>query len=44
MKVAPLPDYEAEIGRGLWAMEEARRRTLEALEGIDERASFPAMM
>ena len=34
---APLADYEPEIGRWLWAMEEVRRRTSDSVEGLNQR-------
>lgn len=36
--VVALPGYPAEIGRGLWAMEECRQRTLRSLKGITPEA------
>jgi uncharacterized damage-inducible protein DinB len=33
-----LAGYDPEIGRWLWAMEDARRRTKETLQGLDDRA------
>lgn len=36
-RVEPLPGYEPDVGRWLWAMQDVRRRTLEAVEGIDQR-------
>lgn len=32
--VLPLPGYEPEIGRWLWAMQDTRERTLRGLEGL----------
>lgn len=34
--VDPLPRYEPEIGRCFWALEEARRRTLRAVDDVDD--------
>ena len=34
--VVPLPDCPPEIGRGLWALEDMRRRTKQALAELDE--------
>lgn len=34
--VAPLPASHPELGRWLWAMQDTRRRTLEALEGTTQ--------
>ena len=31
----PLPGYEPEVGRAMWPVEDARRRTAHALAGID---------
>jgi uncharacterized damage-inducible protein DinB len=36
--IEALPGYGLEIGRWLWALEDGRRRTKEALVGIDPRA------
>jgi len=36
LHVEPLPGYEAEMGRCFWALEEARRRTLTLVEGVDQ--------
>jgi uncharacterized damage-inducible protein DinB len=33
---ARLPGYEPEIGHWLWALEEARRRTLQRIDGLDQ--------
>jgi hypothetical protein len=33
----PLPGYEPEIASWLWALEEARRRTLRFADGLDQR-------
>jgi uncharacterized damage-inducible protein DinB len=35
--VEPLPGCEPEIGRLLWMMEDTRRRTRGALEGVDQK-------
>lgn len=34
LQVEALPGYEPEIGRWLWALQDVRRRTLRAVEGI----------
>jgi len=34
-QVEPLPHYEPEIGRGFWALEETRRRTLSLIRELD---------
>ncbi len=36
--VEPLEGYEPEIGRARWMLEDTRRRTLQALEGLDPAA------
>lgn len=36
--IIPLNGFEPEIGRALWQMQDARRRTKDALEGIREQA------
>jgi uncharacterized damage-inducible protein DinB len=36
--IEPLPGCEPEIGRMLWMMEDARRRTLKVLDGIEQPA------
>lgn len=36
--IEPLPGCAPEIGRMLWMMEDARRRTLKALDGIEQAA------
>jgi len=33
---ARLPGYEPEIGHWLWALEDARRRTLQRIDGLDQ--------
>jgi len=37
LQIDPLPGYEPEVGRWLWALEEVRRRTLRLVEGLDQR-------
>jgi hypothetical protein len=37
LRAQPLPGYEPEIGIWLWALQEARRRTLRLVEGLDQR-------
>ena len=37
LQVQPLPASDREIGAWLWAMQEARRRTLRLVEGLDQR-------
>jgi uncharacterized damage-inducible protein DinB len=37
LQVEPLPGYEAEIARWLWAMQAVRQRTLRLVEGLDQR-------
>src|SRR5262249_17955380 len=37
LTVTALPGYEPEIGQWLWAMEEARRRTIKLVRGLDQR-------
>lgn len=37
LQVTALPGCDPEIGRWLWALEEARRRTLRLVEGMDQR-------
>ena len=34
LQVTPLPSQEPMVGRWLWAMEEARKRTLELVDGL----------
>lgn len=34
LAVEPLPDCEVEVGRALWMVEDARRRTRRALDGV----------
>ena len=36
-EVTPVPGYDPGIGRWLWAMEEARKRTLRIVQGLDQR-------
>lgn len=36
LQVQPLPRYQPEIGRCFWALEEARRRTLDLVDGVDD--------
>jgi len=36
LQVEPLPRYQPEIGRAFWALEAARRRTLNLVEGVDD--------
>lgn len=36
-RVEPMPGYEPDVGRWLWALQDVRRRTLETVEGIDQR-------
>jgi uncharacterized damage-inducible protein DinB len=33
-RVVPLPGYEPEIGRWLWALEDTRKHTLDSLDGL----------
>ena len=35
-EVTPVPGYDPGIGRWLWAMEEARKRTLRLVQGLDQ--------
>ena len=37
-EVKPLPGFDPAAGRWLWAMEEARKRTLRLVQGLDQRA------
>jgi uncharacterized damage-inducible protein DinB len=34
--ITPLPASHPELGRGLWAMQDTRRRTLEAIDGVTQ--------
>ncbi len=36
-QIEPMPGYEPEIGGWLWALEEARRRTLRLVDRLDTR-------
>jgi hypothetical protein len=35
LQVTPLDDYDVDIGRWLWALQDARRITLRAVDGLD---------
>lgn len=37
LRIEPLPGYEPELGRWLWALEGVRRRTLGLVRGLDQR-------
>lgn len=36
-QISALPGYEPDIGRWLWALEAVRRRTLDVVNGLDQR-------
>ena len=35
----PLDEYDPVIGRWLWSIEDTRRRTLDALDGLDDETT-----